>query len=136
MKCGVMKARFHPAGCGTTFVCDREPGHKGSHRAYDEAHDEVVFWPATPIPGVWQPIETADKELDRPYHERRTIMLFKRAYGYDIVGEGKYLQTQYGAGSCWVARHVWYSVPEGYGGSFTDPTHWMFKPDPPAQEGQ
>ena len=37
----------HAPKCGAVsglHVCDREPGHAGSHRAYLEQHDEVVFW--------------------------------------------------------------------------------------------
>lgn len=33
--------------CGETsgaLVCDREPGHTGAHRGYNDAVDEVLFW--------------------------------------------------------------------------------------------
>jgi hypothetical protein len=33
--------------CGATshgYVCDREPGHAGNHRSYNEQVDEPVFW--------------------------------------------------------------------------------------------
>lgn len=36
-RCG---ARF----TGITLVCDREAGHAGSHRGYNEQIDEPMFW--------------------------------------------------------------------------------------------
>ena len=33
--------------CGAVYghlVCDREHGHSGSHRGYDEQIDEALFW--------------------------------------------------------------------------------------------
>lgn len=32
------------SGGPLALVCDREPGHPGSHRGYLEAHDEPLFW--------------------------------------------------------------------------------------------
>lgn len=42
-----------PAGrCGAvsgSFACDREAGHSGSHRGYNDAIDEAMFWASRPI---------------------------------------------------------------------------------------
>jgi hypothetical protein len=36
-----------PRRCGVvagSYTCDREAGHTGSHRGYDEQIDEPMFW--------------------------------------------------------------------------------------------
>lgn len=38
-RCGVINHFL-----GWPMACDREPGHKGSHRGYNEQIDEAMFW--------------------------------------------------------------------------------------------
>lgn len=46
MTCG------HTAGA---LVCDREPGHVGNHRGYNDQIDAAMFWPPTGVTqsGPW-----------------------------------------------------------------------------------
>ena len=39
------KSATTPYAGGHTYVCDRERGHAGEHRAYWDEHDAVLFWP-------------------------------------------------------------------------------------------